>query len=155
MPGSSSTDFWGIAHLPSETEREVLAAPNLERRLDLLQACWAYFDDTATSVSAELAPGPRSAGRTREQIIRHTYANEPEQFTRKVEVRTPIEVVFTPDGLAIHRQESLDAIRSYNAEGKPARTWPIQFLVRRIGHHVMDHAWEMEDRDLGQKGASG
>ncbi len=25
VPGSSSTDFWGIAHVPSETEREVLA----------------------------------------------------------------------------------------------------------------------------------
>jgi hypothetical protein len=30
-----------------------------------------------------------------------------------------------------------------------ARTWPIQFLVRRTAHHVMDHAWEMEDRDPG------
>ncbi len=41
----------------------------------------------------------------------------------------------------------LDAIRAYNTDGKPARTWPIQFLVRRTAHHVIDHAWEMEDRD--------
>ena len=75
------------------------------------------------------------------------YLNEPEQFSRKVEVRTPVDVVLTPDGLAWHRQVYLDAIRAYNAEGKPARTWPIQFLVRRTAHHVMDHAWEMEDRD--------
>ena len=54
----------------------------------------------------------------------------------------------TPDGLATHRQAYLEAIRAYNAEGKPARSWPIQFLIRRTGHHVMDHAWEMEDRDL-------
>lgn len=40
-----------------------------------------------------------------------------------------------------------EAIRAYNAEGKPARTWPIQFLIRRTAHHVMDHAWEIEDRD--------
>src|SRR5829696_3018266 len=26
VPGSSSTDFWGIAHVPSEIEREVLSA---------------------------------------------------------------------------------------------------------------------------------
>ena len=38
--------------------------------------------------------------------------------------------------------------RAYNAEAKPARTWPLQFLIRRIAHHVMDRAWEMEDRDL-------
>ena len=149
VPGSSSTDFWGIAHVPSGIEREVLSAADLERRLDLLRACWAYFDDVAGRVSAELRPQPRGGGRSRDQIIRHTYANEPEQFSRKVEVRTPRDVVLTPDGLANHRQAYLEAIRAYNAEGKPARTWPIQFLVRRTAHHVIDHAWEMEDRDLG------
>jgi hypothetical protein len=148
VSGSSSTDFWGIAHVPSQIEREVLSAPDLERRLEVLQATWAYFDDVAAHVSKDLRPGPRSAGRTREQIVRHVYANEPEQMSRKVEVRTPKEVVLTPKGLAAHRQAYLDAIRAYNAEGKPARTWPIQFLIRRTAHHAMDHAWEMEDRDI-------
>jgi hypothetical protein len=149
VPGSSSTDFWGIAHVPSQIEAEVLSAAALERRLDLLRACWAHFDDMAARVSPDLRPGPRSAGRSRDQIIRHVRLNEPEQWSRKVEVRTPLEAVLTPDGLAAHRQGYLDAIRAYNAEGKPARTWPIQFLIRRTAHHVMDHAWEMEDRDLG------
>ena len=76
------------------------------------------------------------------------FRSEPDQWSCKVEVRTELDVVLTPDGLAKHRREYLDAIRAYNAEGKPARTWPIQFLVRRTAHHVMDHAWEMEDRDL-------
>jgi hypothetical protein len=146
VPGSSSTDFWGIAHVPSELEREVLSPADLERRLDLLRACWAYFDDLAARVTSELRPGPRSAGRTRDQIVRHVYANEPEQMSRKIEVRTPPEVVLTPEGLATHRQAYLDAFRAYNAEGKPARTWPIQFLLRRTAYHVMDHAWEIEDR---------
>jgi hypothetical protein len=150
VPGSSSTDFWGIAHVPSQIEREVLPATDLERRLALLRACWAYFDDAATRVSEELRPGPRSAGRTHAQILRHVYLNEPEQFSRKVEVRTPLEDVLTPDGQTSHRQAYLDAIRAYNADGKPARTWPIQFLVRRTAHHVMDHAWELEDRDLSE-----
>jgi hypothetical protein len=146
VPGSSSTDFWGIAHVPSQIERAVLSEADLERRLDLVRACWAYFDDVAARVPAELRPGSRSAGRSRDQIIRHVYYNEPEQFSRKVEVRTPVDAVLTPNGLATHRQAYLEAIRSYNAEAKPARTWPIQFLVRRTAHHVMDHAWEMEDR---------
>ena len=81
--------------------------------------------------------------------MRHVYGTEPDQFSRKVEVRTPLDVILTPDGLKTHRQAFLDAIRAYNADGRPARTWPIQFLVRRTAHHVMDHAWEMEDRDLG------
>jgi hypothetical protein len=147
VPGSSSTDFWGFAHLPSQIEADVLSAADLERRLDLLRACWAYFDDTAKRVADELLPGPRSAGRSHFQIVRHVHINEPEQYSRKVEVRTPPEEVMTPDGLARHRQAYLDAIRAYNADGRLARTWPIQFLVRRTAQHVMDHAWEMEDRD--------
>ena len=150
VPGSSSTDFWGIAHVPSQIEREVLSPAELERRLDLLRAAWAGFDAVAARVSPELRPNARGGGgRSRDQIIRHVYVSEPEQMSRKVEVRTPREVVLTAEGLAAHRQTYLEAIRAYNAEGRPARTWPIQFLVRRTAHHVMDHAWEMEDRDLG------
>jgi hypothetical protein len=149
VAGSSSTDFWGIAHVPSQLERDVLSSADLDRRLDLLCACWAYFDDVAARVSPELRPASRGGGRSRDQIVRHVYATEPGQFSRKVEVRTPIDVVLTPDGLAAHREDYLAAIRACNAEGKPARKWPIQFLVRRTAHHVMDHAWEMEDRDPG------
>jgi len=127
----------------------VLSPDDLERRLALLQACWSYFDDTAERVSAELRPGPRGGGWTRDELFRHVHVNEAQQFTRKVEVRTPREMVLSPDGRAAHREATLDAIRAYNAEGRIAgRSWPIQFLVRRIAHHVMDHAWEMEDRDL-------
>ena len=147
--GNTSTDYWGIGHVASETQRQTLSAPDLERRLALMDACWAYFDDVASRVSADLRLGPRGGGWTRDELIRHVHVNESQQFTRKVEVRTPREVMLTPDGRAVHRQATLDAIGTYNAEGKRAgRTWSIQFLIRRIAHHVMDHAWEMEDRDL-------
>jgi len=151
VPGVGSTDFWGIAHAPSEIEREVLSTTELDRRLDLLSACWAYFDDVAARVSPELRLGPRGGGRSRDGIIGHVHRVEPGQFSDKVEVRTPIDVSFAPDELAAHREAFLAAIRAYNAEGKPARTWPIQFLIRRVAHHVMDHAWEMEDRDLSSE----
>jgi len=134
--------------VPSQIERDVLSDADLERRLDLLRACWTYFDDVAARVSHELRPGSRGGGRGRDSILRHVYGTEPDQFSRKVGVRTALDVVLTPDGLARHRQDYLDAVRAYKADGKAARTWPIQFLVRRTAHHVMDHAWEMEDRDL-------
>ena len=148
--GNTSTDFWGIAHVPSSMERGALPAEELEHRLTVLQACWAYFDETVVRITAELRPGARSAGRTRQQIIRHVLLNEPEQFSRKVGVRTPIESVLEPENLAAHRAAFLDGFRAYNAEDRmPGRSWTLQFLLRRTAQHVMDHAWEMEDRDAG------
>lgn len=146
VTGSSSTDFWGIAHVPSRIEREVLSAADLERRLDLLQAGWHYFDDVAAKVSPELRLGPRGGGRSRDEIIRHVYASERHNWWRKVGLRAEDGVRLTPKELAAYRREYLDLIRAFNAEAKPARTWPIQFLIRRTAHHVIDHAWEMEDR---------
>jgi hypothetical protein len=146
VPGSSSTDFWGVAHVPSHIEQEVLAPAALDRRLALVEASWAFFDDVAARAPAELLPGGRGGGRSRDQIIRHVYATEPDQFSRKIEVRTPIDDVLTPAGRAAHRQTYVAAIRAYNAGGKAARTWPLQFLIRRTANHVMDHTWEIEDR---------
>ena len=148
-PGNTSTDWWGIAHVPSEIEHEVLSATELERRLDLLQASWDYFDDIAARVSEELQLGTRGGGRSRDEIVRHVYASERHNYWRKVGIREEEGVRLTPDELAAHRVRFLDAIRDYSAEGKIAgRSMPIQFLVRRTAQHVMDHAWEMEDRDL-------
>ena len=147
--GNTSTDYWGIGHVASETQRQALSAPDLEKRLALMAACWAHFDDVANRVSADLRPGPRGGGWTRDELIRHVYLNEPDQFTRKVEVRTPRDVMLDPDGRAAHHEATMDAIREYSAEGKPVgRSSSVQFLIRRITQHVMDHAWEMEDRDL-------
>jgi hypothetical protein len=120
----------------------------MERRPRLLEACWAFFDDALARASADLRTGPRGGGWTRDEVERHVYVNEPNQFTRKVGVRTPRDMVLSPDGRAIHRQATLDAIRAYHAAGRAANTWPLAFLVRRVAHHAMDHAWELEDRSF-------
>ncbi|HET9877674.1 MAG TPA: hypothetical protein VFQ81_00005, partial [Candidatus Limnocylindria bacterium] len=58
-PGNTSTDWWGIAHVPSELERSPLPPDDMERRLVLVNACWEYFDDVSKRVSAELRLGAR------------------------------------------------------------------------------------------------
>ena len=55
VPGSSSTDFWGVAHVPSQIEREVLPPADLERRLDLLRP------PGPTSTTSRHASPPSSA----------------------------------------------------------------------------------------------
>lgn len=147
-PGSSTTDFWGVVHLPSAIEHEPLSAPELDRRVGIMQACWAYFDDVAGNVSPELATGPRGGGRPREQVITHVYASERHNFWRKVGIREDDSVRLTPEELAAYRRTFVDTVRAYHADGRQARAWPLGFLIRRTAQHATDHAWELEDRDL-------
>ena len=147
--GPGSTDFWGISFAPSSFERALMPADELERRLNLLQAAWRYFDEVAARVSPEMRKGPRGGGRDRDVIIRHVLANEGEDFSRRIGVLTPREVILTSDGLHAHRAAYLAALRERNEhEWKVGRNWTLPFLLRHTAYHVLDHAWEMEDKDL-------
>lgn len=148
--GTGSTDFWGISFSPSSLEPEPIDAAELERKLTLLQACWACFDDVAARVSPQMRKGPRGGGRDRDTIIRHTIRTESEDFARKVGLVIPERGALEPGALARYRSEYLDAMRAYQrGEVKRAmRSWTLAFLVRHSAFHTMDHAWEMEDKDL-------
>ena len=67
VPGSSSTDFWGIAHVPSEIEREVLSSRDLERRIDAAPGLVGLLPRHGFACLRGTSLGPRSAGRTRER----------------------------------------------------------------------------------------
>lgn len=147
--GNTSTDFWGISWVSSELDRQPITAADWERRLMLLRACWARFDAVAARVSPELKKGPRGGGRDRDEIVHHVFGNERTQFSNRVGVDTPPGVMLTPDGLRAHRNAFIDGLRTCHVEGrKVGRTWTLSYLLRHTAYHVMDHAWEMEDRDL-------
>ncbi|MCU0261577.1 MAG: hypothetical protein MUE78_11205 [Ilumatobacteraceae bacterium] len=147
--GNSSTDFWGISFTPSGLETEPMDDAELERKITLVRACWAYFDDVAARVSPEMRRGPRGGGRDRDQIIGHTIRAESQDMAKKVGVGVPDERALTPEGLREHRERYVAAMRAYHAgEVKRMRSWNLPFLLRHTGYHVMDHAWEMEDKDL-------
>jgi hypothetical protein len=146
-PGTGSTDFWGISFAFSGIDRQVMSSEELERELTLMQACWSFFDEVRVRVSAELRKGPRGGGRDRDRIVRHTFGTE-QDWAAKVGVLTPQGAMLTDEGLQAHRDAYRKAIRAFHAEGKPARTWPLRFLIRHTAYHTLDHAWEMEDKDL-------
>ena len=149
--GTGSTDFWGISFSPSGLEDEPMDDAELDRKIALLQACWSYFDAVAARVSPEMAKGPRGGGRDRDQIVRHTVRNESEEFAKRLGLRVPEGGALTPKGLRDHREAYVAAMRAYNAgEGKRMRSWNLPFLIRHSAYHSMDHAWEMEDKDLSQ-----
>jgi hypothetical protein len=146
--GTGSTDFWGISFAFSSTDGQHMSSQELERELTLMQACWAFFDDVRLRVSAEMLKGPRGGGRDRDRIVVHTLGAE-QEWAVKVAVHTPQSSVVTDaDGLKAYRDAYCTAIRRFHSEGKMARTWPLRYLIRHSAYHTMDHAWEMEDKDL-------
>ncbi len=155
-PGSGSTDFWGISFAFSGIDRQDMSSAELVRELRLMQACWAFFDDVRSRVSAELQQGPRGGGRQRDQIVRHVVRTEQEDWAKKLGLvvpELPPGVLPTDAGLKSQRDAYCAAIRSFHAEGKMARTWPLRFLIRHTAYHTLDHTWEMEDKDLTAKQA--
>jgi hypothetical protein len=146
--GTGSTDFWGISFALSSIDGRDMSSKELERELSLMQACWTFFDDVRWRVSAEMQKGPRGGGRDRDRIVRHTLGTE-QGWAEKVGVHTPQGAVVTDDeGLRAYRGACCTAIRTFHSEGRMARTWPLRFLIRHTAYHTMDHAWEMEDKDL-------
>jgi hypothetical protein len=147
--GPGSTDFWGISFAPSSTEQGPMSKAELDRGITLLRASWTFFDDVAARVSPEMRKGPRGGGRDRDRIIRHTVRTESEDFAKQVGLRIPDEAALSPEGLRAHRETYVAAMREYNAgEGKRMRSWTLPFLIRHSAFHTLDHAWEMEDKDL-------
>lgn len=149
-PGVGSTDFWGISFAFSSFDRQAMSDEELERELGLVQACWRYFDDVRSRVSAELQKGPRGGGRDRDHIVRHTVVAEME-WARKLGLRMPESLTLTEEAINTHRAAYLGAIRAFHAQGKMARTWPLRFLIRHTAYHTLDHTWEMEDKDLSNE----
>ena len=152
--GTGSTDFWGISFSPSATEHGPMEEAVLNRRIDLLRASWAFFDGVAARVSPEMRKGPRGGGRDRDQIIRHTIRNESENFAKQVGLIIPEYGAMTPDGLRDYRAAYVAAIRAYERGEvkRRMRSWTLAFLIRHSAFHTLDHAWEMEDKDLSSGG---
>ncbi len=149
-PGTGSTDFWGISFAFSSIDKHAMSGEALERELTLMRACWAFFDNVRSRVSAEMQRGPRGGGRDRDHIVRHVVANE-RDWAEKLSLYTLPKPIQLDEGWIAHRDLYCNAIREFHAQGKMARTWPLRYLIRHTAYHTLDHAWEMEDKDLTAK----
>ena len=146
--GTGSTDFWGISFGFSEYDRQGVSTEEVERELSLMEACWQFFDDVRGRVSAEMRKGPRGGGRDRDRIVQHTIGNEYD-WAKGLGIRPDEEQIpATRDSLEEHREAYSTAIRAHYHDGRASGKWPLRFLIRHTAFHTLDHAWEMEDKDL-------
>jgi hypothetical protein len=152
LAGSATTDFGVPDVAPSGDARPVDDA-DLRRFEALLQACWQAFDRAVEAASGkELRKGPRGGGREVDGIIRHVLGAEASyvaRLGRKVET-DGAEVLRA--ALERTRGAALEALAAAARGEVPARgprggaRWAPRYFVRRAAWHVLDHAWEIENR---------
>jgi hypothetical protein len=145
--GVGSTDFWGISFALSSLDTQPLSTDELDRQLTIMKSCWKFFDEVRRKVSAEMQRGPRGGGRDRDRIVRHVLATE-QDWQKKLGLRPAEEIVTDDKAVRSFRSSYCKAIETFHSEDKMARTWPLRYLIRHTGYHTMDHAWEMQDKDL-------
>jgi len=152
LPGSASTDF-GVPGAEAGGESDALTPAEAERLAAILEACWALFDRVASGAPPNLRKGPRGGGRDRDAIVEHVVGSEVEAYARKLGIRLPRPAPGDLAARAAERNAIAAALRasagSAGHDSAPrARGWPPRYAARRIAWHVLDHAWEIEDRSV-------
>lgn len=150
--GNATTDF-GAPVIVLEADREPLDRPELERLQALLQACWQAFDSAVQRATGKaLRKGPRGGGRDLEKVLNHVLEADRGYLTRLAWKHKREGGTNPVAELSRTRQAIRNALEVAVTEGLPERgprggiIWPPRYFIRRVAWHVLDHAWEIEDR---------
>jgi hypothetical protein len=111
----------------------------------LLEASWQAFDQGARTAPALLRKGPRGGGRDTEQIVGHVQGAEA-AYARKMGLARDKAAAEDQDPATALRQRITAALRAPATLQMPPNGWPARYAVRRMGWHVLDHLWEIEDK---------
>ncbi len=152
VAGDATTDFDAPGVAPSSDKRPVDDA-DLKRFQALLKACWRTFDKAVSAAQGkELSKGPRGGGRELEAIVEHVRGADEGYLGRLGWTLKPGKTVDPRKELAAARQAILDALAAAARGETPRRgprggvRWTPRYFVRRVAWHVLDHAWEIQDR---------
>jgi hypothetical protein len=152
LEGGTTTNFGAPGAVP-EADYRPLDGPELMRQQLLLGAAWAAFDAAATAAAdIELRKGPRGGGRDLPKMIGHVV-----QAERSYLARLGARRRLGPDAQRAAQWNELRAAviatiavpaehLSIEEPGPTENRWPLRYFVRRAAWHVLDHAWEIEDR---------
>lgn len=158
LKGDTTTDFGAPSIAPDSDKRKV-DDNELQHLQKLLKACWRTFDAAVKAAQGKaLRTGPRGGGRDLEGIVHHVLGSDAGYLTligRKLEQDNNEDL---GKQLMQTRQVILKALESATHGETPARgprggvRWTPRYYVRRAAWHVLDHAWELEDRVLTHSG---
>ena len=147
VSGDATTDFGAPSSVTAFDTRPSDQA-QAERSVALLRAAWTVMDEVIATSPAELRKGPRGGGRERDQVASHVIEAE-RAFVRKIGVQHKPFPLNDLAALTALRQEIADVL-SKPSDGSPLTPngWPATYAIRRITWHVVDHIWEIEDRQI-------
>jgi predicted RNase H-like HicB family nuclease len=145
VKGKGATDF-GIPHEVTKADAEPMTAREAARQVQLMRAAWAVLDRVAKASPAELRKGPRGGGRDRDKMVDHVLGAEA-AYARKVGIKQPQPQVGDTKAVKALRDQLAETLGG-TSDGSPPvpKGWPPRYAIRRITWHVLDHAWEMQDR---------
>jgi len=150
VPGDATTDFGAPGAITPSDHGHVTAA-EAERMAALVCAAWTVFDQVAAVSPEELRKGPRGGGRDRTKMMAHVFDAEA-GYARYLGLKPKPPGADNPAAVAEQRA-AIAAVLGRAWDGGPyseRKSWPPRYAARRIGWHVLDHAWEMEDRSTPQ-----
>ncbi len=161
LPGNTGTDF-GAPSIAPAFDSTPMGDDEVQRSLALLESIWQAFDAAARQAQGkELRKGPRGGGRDLEKILRHVWESE-EAYLRQLggRLKKQQKLADTPEERSLSLSEGPAATRQAIRQALPAaargelpqvgarggRRWTPRFFVRYAAWHLLDHAWEIEDR---------
>ena len=137
IPGDGSTDFGAPGRVPPCD----LDGPLPDSWLEIMARSWQLLDDVAAVASASLRKGPRGGGRDRDAVVQHVVSAE-RSYARQLGVKHKEPAFDDVAAVSALRADIVAALRDGAAELK----WPARYFVRRTTWHVLDHAWEIQDK---------
>jgi hypothetical protein len=143
LPATATTDF-GSLDKDTNADLEPLRPGETARLAAIVAAAWDVFDDVVAAAPAELRKGPRGGGRDRDKIYAHV-VNAEASYVRKIGLRASTAGQEVPE--PVWRPEVLRVLGTATGpERIGEKGWLPRYAARRIAWHVLDHAWEIEDR---------
>ena len=144
-PGTPTTAF-GAPDVVFILDSRPTHGPDGERLAALVRAAWLILERVAAAAPAALRKGPRGGGRDRDAIVAHVVSAE-NAYARRVGLRLPEPDPRDLGAVAVARATIGEALARPTDGGPiPGGRWPARYAARRIAWHVLDHAWEIEDR---------
>ena len=137
VSGYSGTDF-GIPGVVGDWDNEPIDRKERGRQARLLSACWSRFDQVVAEAPTELKKGRRGGGRDRDAIVEHVREAE-RGYGPRLGLRIAPRTAWMDQ-----RRIVLEALQA----GTPGSKWPPRYSLRRLAWHVLDHAWEIEDKGI-------